>query len=67
MGLQNLGRWFHEAGFTDVSVRYGPLYTPPGPPAMTGFLDGIDHAMARIPGVRTLSLFFTASGRVPAA
>jgi SAM-dependent methyltransferase len=66
IGFKNLRRWFEAAGFEAVDVRYGPLYTPPGPPKLVPLLELADRAAAAIPFVRGLAIFYTASGRVPA-
>ena len=65
IGFGNLRRWFEAAGLEHVEVRYGPLYTPPGPPQLVPLLEKIDAAMSRLPALRTLAIFFAARGRVP--
>jgi ubiquinone/menaquinone biosynthesis C-methylase UbiE len=62
-----LGPWFREAGFEQVNVSLGPVYTPPAPESLSGTLDWIDRALAKTPVLRYLALYFTAQGRVPAA
>jgi SAM-dependent methyltransferase len=61
-----LGPWFRDAGFEQVDVSLGPVYTPPGPEMLSGVLDRIDHTLARMPLVRNLALYLTAQGRAPA-
>ena len=65
IGFRNLRCWFESAGFEAVEVSYGPLYTPPGPPALVPTLDRIDAALARTPVLRGLSIFFVARGTAP--
>lgn len=65
IGFRNLRRWFEDAGLEDVRVSYGPLYTPPGPPRVEPFLDGVDRTVGRIPFLRALAIFLTAEGRAP--
>jgi ubiquinone/menaquinone biosynthesis C-methylase UbiE len=62
-----LGPWFREAGFEQVDVSLGPVYTPPGPSSWFGALESIDRALAKTPVVRNLALYFTARGRAPVA
>lgn len=64
IGFRNLRAWFERAGLGRVDVRYGPLYTPPGPDAIEPFLDRVDGVVGQIPLVRSLAIFFTASGVV---
>ena len=61
-----LGPWFREAGFDQVDVSLGPVYTPPGPKSLLRALDRIDRALAKTPLVRNLALYFTAQARAPA-
>ncbi|HUH14590.1 MAG TPA: methyltransferase [Gaiellaceae bacterium] len=63
IGISSLRAWFEEAGLVDVTVEYGPLYTPPGPARLEPLLDAVDRGAARIPFVRGLAIFFTARGR----
>ena len=67
MSFRNLRSWLAEAGFEDVQVEYGPLYTPPGPQAVVPVLDRIDRLLARTPVLRGLTIFFTAQGRAPSS
>jgi SAM-dependent methyltransferase len=67
MSFRNLEGWLVGAGFEDVRVDYGPLYTPPGPPMIVPALDRIDRALSRTPLLRGLAIFFTAQGRAPSA
>jgi SAM-dependent methyltransferase len=65
IGVSNLRHWFESAGLETVEVSYGPLYTPPGPPALVPLLDRIDAALARAPVVRRSAIFLVARGLVP--
>jgi SAM-dependent methyltransferase len=65
IGFRNLRAWFASAGFGDVRVDYGPLYTPPGPPRLSALLDRADRIAARTPVLRALAIFLSAQGRVP--
>jgi ubiquinone/menaquinone biosynthesis C-methylase UbiE len=58
MTFRTLRTWFADAGYSGVSVRYGPLYTPPGPPGLTRVLDAADATLARMPLLRSLALFY---------
>lgn len=60
-----LKRWFESAGYRDVSVELGRLFTPPGPPTLVPLYDAFDSTFARIPGVRALAIYYVASGVVP--
>jgi hypothetical protein len=60
---RNLRTWLERAGFESVSVELGPLYTPPGPASVERLLDRLDAALARIPLLRSLAIFYTAQGR----
>jgi hypothetical protein len=62
-----LGPWLRNAGFEQVEVSLGPVYTPPGPERLLPALDRIDRALSRVPLVRNLALYFKAQGRAPAA
>jgi len=62
-----LGPWLRDAGFQQVDVSLGPVYTPPGPERLSPALDWIDRALAKTPLVRNLALYFKAQGRAPAA
>jgi SAM-dependent methyltransferase len=57
--------WFESAGYREVSVELGRLFTPPGPPAFVPLYDALDSGLARIPGVRALAIYYVASGVVP--
>jgi hypothetical protein len=59
--------WLRDAGFENVDVSLGPVYTPPGPERLDGFLDGVDRLMSKTPLVKQLALYFKARGRVSAA
>jgi ubiquinone/menaquinone biosynthesis C-methylase UbiE len=61
-----LGPWFRDAGFEQVDVSLGPLYTPPGPKVLFGALDRMDRVLAKTPLVRNFALYFMARGRAPA-
>jgi len=50
---QILARWF--AGYEDVRIGPGSVYTPPGPEWLCPALDWIDQALARTP-LRSLSV-----------
>jgi SAM-dependent methyltransferase len=63
---KNLRRWYEQAGFVDARATLGPIYTPPGPRSLWGFLDGIDRVLARTPLVRNLALFYNARAQAPA-
>jgi SAM-dependent methyltransferase len=62
-----LGPWFRDAGFEQVEVSLGSVYTPPGPERLFGSLDRIDRILAKTPLVRNFALYFTAQGRAPEA
>ena len=62
-----LGPWFREAGFDQVDVSLGRVYTPPGPKSLFRTLDRIDRALSKTPVARNLALYFTAQGRASAA
>ena len=62
-----LGPWLRHAGFERVDVSLGPVYTPPGPPSLDGFLGGVDRVMSGTPLLRNLALYFKAQGRAPGA
>jgi SAM-dependent methyltransferase len=62
-----LGPWFRDAGFEQVVVSLGPVYTPPGPERFFSALDWIDRTLAKTPLVRNFALYFTARGRAPGA
>lgn len=64
ISVRNLHSWFEAAGLESVEVSYGPLYTPPGPPALVPLLDRIDTALSRTPGLRSLAIFLVARGVV---
>jgi hypothetical protein len=57
----------HATRFEHVDVSLGPVYTPPGPERLDGFLDGVDRLMAKTPLVKQLALYFKARGRASAA
>jgi hypothetical protein len=67
MGFRNLTAWLQSAGFDGISVEYGPLYTPPGPPRLVPMLDAVDRGLGRTPLLRGLAIFFVARARAPAA
>jgi SAM-dependent methyltransferase len=67
MGFRNLTAWLQSAGFDGISVEYGPLYTPPGPPRLVPMLDAVDRSLGRTPLLRGLAIFFVARARAPAA
>jgi SAM-dependent methyltransferase len=63
---RRLSGFLERAGLVDVSVRLGPLFTPPGPPALLPLYDRLDELAARVPGVRALAIFYVAHGTVAA-
>jgi SAM-dependent methyltransferase len=63
---RRLRSFFERAGLTDVAVRLGPLYTPPGPPVLVPLYDRVDAVAARVPALRALALFYVAAGTVHA-
>lgn len=65
LSKRRLRSFFERAGLVGVSVELGPLFTPPGPPALVPLYDRIDSVAARIPVVRALSIFYVAEGTVP--
>jgi SAM-dependent methyltransferase len=65
VGFRNLRHWFEEAKLENVRVSYGALYTPPGPPALVPVFDRVDSALAKVPILRAMTIFFTARGRAP--
>jgi len=65
MTFANLRQWFQAAGLEEVSVEYGPLYTPPGPRTVISVLDAIDRGAAALPLIRSLAIFYTARGQAP--
>ena len=66
MTFSNLRAWPVQAGFENVSVEYGPLYTPPGPPRLVPVLDAVDRAFGAVPLLRSLAIFYTARAQAPA-
>jgi SAM-dependent methyltransferase len=62
---RNLRRWYAEAGFDDVDVALGPVYTPPAPDPAARVLDAIDRRLSRTPLLRHLALYYRATARAP--
>jgi SAM-dependent methyltransferase len=60
-----LGPWFRDAGFEQIDVSLGPVYTPPGPEIFFGALDRIDRTLAKTPLVRNFALYFKAQAHAP--
>lgn len=65
IGPRMLMRLFVAAGFVDVSARWGPVYTPPGPAAVERVWDRVDAALAATPVARALALHVVAAGSIP--
>lgn len=59
-----LEAWARAAGLSDVAVQR-LLYTPPAPKTLERFWDAVDRGVARLPGLRRLSIVLLLSGRVP--
>lgn len=59
-----LDAWARAAGLEDVRVER-LLYTPPSPKSWAKRWDALDRRLARVPGVRRLSIMLLLSGRVP--
>ena len=60
-----LERWTRAAGLTDVHVEH-LLYTPPAPRSWGRFWDAVDRRVARVPGLRRLSIVLLLTGRARA-
>jgi ubiquinone/menaquinone biosynthesis C-methylase UbiE len=58
-----LEAWARAASLEDVRVER-LLYTPPRPRAWGAFWDSVDRGIARVPGLRRLSIVMLVSGRV---
>lgn len=59
-----LEAWARAAGLENVAVRR-LLYTPPSPRSWERLWDSVDRGVARVPGLRRLSIVLLLSGRVP--
>jgi ubiquinone/menaquinone biosynthesis C-methylase UbiE len=59
-----LEAWALASGLEDVRVRR-LLYTPPSPKNWERIWDAVDRGVARVPGLRRLSIVLLLSGRVP--
>jgi ubiquinone/menaquinone biosynthesis C-methylase UbiE len=59
-----LTTWGRAAGLLDVRLDR-LLYTPPAPESWTRFWDSVDRTVARVPGLRRLSIMLLLTGRVP--
>ena len=61
---RTLTMWGREAGLTDVRVER-LLYSPPLPRSWARLWDAVDRGVARVPGLRRLSIMLLLTGRVP--
>lgn len=59
-----LEAWARAASLEDVRVER-LLYTPPRPRGWGRFWDSVDRGIARMPGLRRISIVILVSGRVP--
>ena len=59
-----LETWGRDAGLEQVRLRR-LLYTPPAPRSWNRFWDSVDRRVARVPGIRRLSIMLLLTGRVP--
>lgn len=59
-----LEAWGRAAGLLDVRLER-LLYTPPAPRSWARLWDAVDRSVARVPGLRRLSIMLLLTGRVP--
>lgn len=59
-----LDAWGRAAGLAEVRLER-LLYTPPAPRAWSKMWDALDRGIARVPGLRRLSIMLLLTGRVP--
>ncbi len=59
-----LEEWAEKAGLLDIRLRY-LLYSPPSPRSWGKFFDALDRGIARVPGLRRLSIMLLLTGRTP--
>lgn len=65
LSARSLADWGRAAGLVDVRLQR-VLYTPPLPRSWAARWDAADRFIARVPGLRRLSIMLLLTGRVPA-